>query len=183
MSQADSEVDAFLERLATVRPEHRSRVAAQAPVAQIQAAALSHPVPFVRRSCLDFLDHHANDVSTSVFARALHDPVEPVRHTALHSIACENCRIDALCAADVVPHLVEMLTDDCSPELRHKCIPVLLRLSGRDPRARRAVERAAQADADPLVRDVARRALQGEHVRARKTYERAARRVGRATRP
>jgi hypothetical protein len=81
----------------------------------------------VRRGCLGFLDHYANEASPSVFALALRDPVELVRHAALHSLACETCRTEELCVADVVPHLVEVLFADTSPELRHKAVPVLLR--------------------------------------------------------
>jgi HEAT repeat protein len=167
-----TEAEQYLRRFAATSPRRRPRVAAQAPVERIQQAALRHPDPFVRRSCLEFLDHHANEASAAVFARALHDPVEPVRHTALHSIACETCRVDDLCAAEVVPHVAEVLAADPSPELRHKSIPVLLRLAARDPRARAAVERAAEDDDDPLVRAVARLALDGHHVRRRKAYQR-----------
>ena len=112
-----------------------------------------------------------------MFAAALTDPVEPVRQIALHSIACERCRVGQLCVSDVVPQLVSVLSRDPSAEMRHKAIPALLELSGRDERARAAVERAAEVDEDALVRDVAERALRGEHVRARKTYERTRRRA------
>jgi GNAT superfamily N-acetyltransferase len=166
----------FLQRFAATLAKRRSSVAADAPIGQIQLAALHHPDPFVRRGCLDFLDHYANETSTSIFALALRDPVELVRHAALHSVACETCRTEELCAADVVPHLVEVLSADPSPELRHKAIPVLLGLADRDPQARQAVERAADSDADALIRGVARRALAGEHVRARKAYQRRAKR-------
>jgi hypothetical protein len=168
----------FLQRFVATSSTRRSSVAAGAPIVQLQAAALHHRDPFVRRDCLDFLDHYANGDSTSVFAQALHDPVELVRHTALHSLACETCRTDELCAADVVPHVVEVLVADPSPELRHKAIPVLLRLADRDPRARQTVEDAADNDGDVLVREVARRALAGQHVRARKAYQRRAKRKG-----
>ena len=143
---------------------------------QIQLAALHHPDPFLRRGCLGFLDHYANEASASVFALALRDPVELVRHAALHSFVCETCRTEELCVADVVPHLVEVLFADPSPELRHKAIPVLLRLADRDPRARQVVEQTADDDRDVLVREVARRALAGQHVRSRTAYQRRARR-------
>jgi hypothetical protein len=39
------------------------------------------------------------------------------------------------------------------------------------------VERVADGDHDPLVRDVAHRALAGQHVRSRKAYKRRARRT------
>jgi HEAT repeat protein len=167
-----AEAEQYLRRFAATSPRRRSRVAADAPVERIQQAALHHADPFVRRGCLRFLDHYANEASALVFARALQDPVEPVRHTALHSIACETCRVDDLCVADVVPHVAEVLAADPSPELRHKSIPVLLRLADRDQRARAAVERAADEDDDPLVREVARLALDGHHVRRRKAYRR-----------
>ena len=40
-------------------------------------------------------------------------------------------------------------------------VPILLRLSGRDPRARVALEQAAATDSDPFVRYVAAAALEG----------------------
>jgi hypothetical protein len=91
---------------------------------------------------------------------------------ALHSITCERCRSEQLFLTDVVPALMRVLETDPSPEMRHKAIPKLLELADRDPRARTAVETAADHDRDDLVRDVARRALAGEHVRGRKSYER-----------
>jgi HEAT repeat protein len=166
----------FLQQFAATSAKRRSSVAADAPIGRIQLAALHHPDPFMRRGCLGFLDHYASEASASVFARALRDPVELVRHAALHSLACETCRTEELCVADVVPHLVDALSADPSPEVRHKAIPVLLRLADRDPRARQAVERAADNDGDALVREVARRALTGQHVRSRKAYQRRAKR-------
>jgi HEAT repeat protein len=73
-----------------------------------------------------------------VFARALGDPVEAVRHTALHSIACERCGDGELCLSDVVPRLVEVLATDPAVEMRHKAIPVLLGLADRDALSRGA---------------------------------------------
>jgi HEAT repeats len=169
-AQVHAGAEQFVRRVESARSGRRSRLAVGASVEAIQAGALDHPDPFVRRRCLAFLDHYANEASTAVFARALHDPVEFVRNAALHSIACETCRTGALCAADVVPDLVDVLAGDPSPEIRHKAIPALLRLADRDPRARPAVERAAGGDEDDLVRAVAREALGGRHVRARKSY-------------
>ncbi|HEV2069469.1 MAG TPA: hypothetical protein VGR26_06725 [Acidimicrobiales bacterium] len=99
-----------------------------------------------------------------------------MRNMALHSIVCETCRNEELCAADVVPYLAAVLAGDPNVDLRHKAIPLLLRLASRDVRAREAVERASERDPDELIRYVAVQALAGEHVRARKTYERGARR-------
>ncbi len=172
-----SEAQSFLERLASAKPGRRARIAREAPLDAIRSAALHHADPFVRRRCISFLDHYFNDASSDVFARALGDPVDLVRNMALHSIACETCRFEELCAADVVPYLAAVLAGDPNVDLRHKAIPLLLRLADRDVRAREAVERASEGDPDELIRSVAARAIAGEHVR-RKTYERGARRRG-----
>jgi hypothetical protein len=76
----------FLQQFVAMSAKRRLSVAAAAPIGQIQLAALHHPDPFVRRGCLGFLDHYANEASASVFALALRDPVELVRHAALHSL-------------------------------------------------------------------------------------------------
>jgi HEAT repeat protein len=162
----------FLRRFHSTSPRRRSRIAAQAPIGAIQTAALDHPNPWMRRGCLGFLDHYANEQSLKVFVAALRDPVEPVRHIALHSIACETCRSEELCLAEVIPELVETLRFDPSPEVRHKTVPMLMRLASRDCRAGEAVALAAVQDDDVLVRQVAGWALHGGHVRSRKAVER-----------
>jgi len=167
---------------ATVR--QRSRLASRAPLADIQAAALSNPDPFERRMLLFFLDHYANDESMAVFAAALHDPVDFVRNIALHSIACEPCKSQALCVTDVVPALIDVAQRDPSPELRMKSIGLLMRLSHEDGRARVAVEKVAREDTDAIVRRAARAALAGQIIQPRKRYQRQQRqhaKLGRRT--
>jgi hypothetical protein len=166
----------YLKSFASATPKQRSRLVKKAPLADLQAAALHHPDPFARRDCLFFLDHHANEASSAVFAQALHDSVDFVRNAALHSIACESCRTAELCVADVVPDIVGVLEGDSSPELRMKAIPMLLRLTGRDSRAGEAIKRAARNDADEIVREAAAGALGGYFVAHRKRYERRQRR-------
>ena len=166
------EATAFLRRFSSGTAGQRSRLLLRAPVAAIQTAALGHHDPFVRRDCLFFLDHHGNDQSMAVFARALHDPIDFVRNIALHSLACETCKTDDPCAADVVPGLIEVLEHDRSVEMRTKVIPLLLRLSGEDARAKPAVERSAQGDPDALIRRAAADGLTGRFVAPRKRYER-----------
>jgi len=149
-------------------------------LAAIQAAALRHPNPFVRRGCLAFLDHYANDQSMAVFSEALHDPVDFVRNIALHSLSCEACKTADLCVAEVVPGLIEVLLEgDPSVEMRTKVIPLLLRLQGRDERARAAVKRASLTDPDGVLRQAAGDGLSGRFVRPRKRYERRQRRHAR----
>jgi HEAT repeat protein len=169
----------FLKEFFAATPRQKSRLAKKVPLADVQTSALHHPDPFVRRECLFFLDHHANEASTAVFAEALHDPVDFVRNAALHSVACESCRSTELCVADVVPGIVAVLEGDPSPELRPKAIPTLLRLAGRDRRAWDAIGRAADRDPDGIVRQAAADALGGYFVAPRKRYERRQRRHGR----
>jgi hypothetical protein len=169
----------YLERFFSATSRQKPQLARKAPLGDLHAAALHHPDPFARRKCLSFLDHYANEVSSAVFAEALHDPVDFVRNCALHSIACETCRTEELCVADVVPSIVRLLKDDPSPELRTKAIPTLLRLAGRDSRAREAIGRAAEHDPDAIVRQAAADALSGRFVASRKRYERRQRRSDR----
>lgn len=159
----------------------RAKRLPKAPLAAIQTAALSSADPFARRGYLFFLDHFANDQSTKVFAAALHDPVDFVRNSALHSIACKSCKTGDLCAADVVPALIDVLERDPSQDLRIKSIPFLLRLVDQGGGARAAVERAAHHDSDALVRQAASDGLAGRFVAPRKRYERAERRHARSS--
>jgi HEAT repeat protein len=166
----------FYASYASGTARQRAKAIARAPLAEIQTSALRHPDPFVRRWCLFFLDHYANDASMPVFARALQDPIDFVRNMALHSLACEACKEQELCTADVVPGLLEVLNNDPNPELRLKAIPLLLRLSSSDGRARAAVQASAVSDQDPIVRRAAADALAGRLVQPRKRYQRQQRR-------
>ena len=154
-------VDDFLHRWQALPHRQKHPVTGEIPFSDMQFAAVHHPDPWVRRGCLYFLDHYANETSTHTFLAALDDPVTPVRELALHGLACEQCRAVELCVADVVPVLSRVIASDTSAEVRQKAIPLLLRLSGRDARARAAMEAAASSDNDPLVRHVAVAALEG----------------------
>ncbi len=148
----------------------------------MQTAALYDPDPFARRSFLHFLDHYANDRSMEVFAAALGDPVDFVRTMALHGLACESCKAEGFCAAEVVPDLIAVFEADRSPELRSKAVPLLMRLGGRDRRAWAALERAAAGDLDPVIREAAASAVAGRYVAPRKRYERRQRQHARTAR-
>src|SRR3954471_17265032 len=119
-AEARGAAGAYLKQVFSATAKQKSRLVKKAPLAQIGAAALHHPDAFVRRDCLFFLDHYANEVSTAVFATALEDPVDFVRNAALHSISCESCRSQELCVADVIPSIVSVLEGDASPDLRTK---------------------------------------------------------------
>ena len=179
--QAWRSAGSYLTQFFSAPPKQKSRLAKKKPLAELHTAALAHPDPFTRRDCLGFLDHYANEASTAVFAAALHDPVDFVRNSALHSIACESCRKEELCVGDVVPDIIGVLEADPSPELRTKTIPILLRLADRDGRAWEAIERASGNDSDGIVRRAAADALCGKFVARRKRYERRQRRHDRST--
>ena len=129
------------------------------PVPEMQRAALSDEDPWVRRRCLAFLDHHAADESTAIFLAALDDPVAPVREIALHGLACERCRTDDVCVADVVPRVIQTLERDTDAEVRYKTLAILRDFALRHPAALDAVRNAADNDDDPLLREGARLAL------------------------
>lgn len=134
-------------------PYHPFRVAI--PLEAMQWGALRHDNAAVRRSCLDVLDHKANDASKDVFCSALADPVPAVRVIALHGLSCERCREDDLCVADVVPDLIDLLHRDDSPKVRHAVLLPLALLADRDERIGKALAVTAHDDSDALVRRVA----------------------------
>jgi hypothetical protein len=95
MVRSDLEVASdFVQRWTALRKDRRTRLGQQIPIPAVQAAALSHADPAMRRFCLFLLDHYACDVSSDIFRRALRDPVASVRGSALHGLACERCRHD-----------------------------------------------------------------------------------------
>jgi HEAT repeat protein len=149
--------------------------AAVPPVAALQAAAVAHADPWVRRDCLAVLDHVASDASLPTFRAALDDPVAPVRLAAIHGLACERCRTEELCVADVVPRLVQAVADDPSPDVRHRAVELLRGLALRSPAAVTAIQHARDADPDPLVREAAARALRPGHLPGRRTLRRRSR--------
>jgi HEAT repeat protein len=175
-AQAWRSASGYLKQFFSATDKQKSRLVKKAPLADIGNAAVHHPDAFARRNCLFFLDHYANELATAVFAEALHDPVDFVRNAALHSIACETCRSEELCVADVLPSIMRVLEGDPSPDLRTKAISTLLPLAGRDPRAVDAIRRAAADDPDRIVRQAAADALAGRFVAPRKRYERRQRR-------
>jgi HEAT repeat protein len=154
----------------------RGRALSPVVVGDLQVGAIHHPDPHIRRSCLCVLDHYANDASMPVFARAIRDQVDFVRDMALHSLACEGCKKDELCVADVVPPLILVLEEDPKPDLRIKALSAMLGLSGRDPRALEALGRPARDNSDAVVRRCVADAAKGGYTAPKKRYERSQRR-------
>lgn len=171
---ARAAVEGFFQAWGTASHRKRERLGAMVPIAEMQQAAVDHEDPWVRRRCLGFLDHYAADTSAAVFVKALDDPVAPVRDIALHGLACEQCRTEELCVADVTPKVARVLESDPNPEVRFKAIPILRRLSSRDPAALAAIALAAELDPDERVRLAAAAILQGERPRRWNQFRRTA---------
>jgi hypothetical protein len=185
MMRTDLEVvKDFVHRWLALRKERRARLGKQIPVPAVQAAALRHPDPSMRRFCLSLLDHYASDASTDIFRVALRDPVASVREGALHGLGCERCRHEDICVGDVVTDLVEIMASDPNAEVRHRTVATLARFIGRDGRAGEAIARAAHHDPDPAIRNVAQAvANSGQpHVQRRKAALRDAHRAKRKER-
>ena len=133
----------------------------EVPIQAMQAVALLHPNPLIRRECLGVLDHAANDQSVDVFRRALRDPVPRVRLVALHGLSCDRCRVGQVRIADVVGDLIRIVTEDPSAKVRHVAVQLLARLAPNDVRVASSLKSASLEDADELVRVVARAAACG----------------------
>ena len=162
-------VSAFFGRWNALPNKQRYQLVPEVPIPALQLAAVADPNPWLRRGCLSFLDHYANDESVHVFLRALDDPVPFVREMALHGLSCERCRTDELCVTDVVPVLSRVLATDPDPEVRHKVVPLLMDLMTRSSPAREALRRSSMSDVDILVRQVASAALEGRERDARRS--------------
>jgi hypothetical protein len=166
--------------LGTRKPKDWKERLPEPDVALMQRAALEHPNGKIKRHALGILDHHANDESTDTFRLALLDPAPVVRLNALHGLSCERCRVGELCTDDVVPALIDVLEHDDSPKVRHASLFPLILLAGRDDRVQAAFGRAAESDPDPLIRQAAAEARDGNYkrVKSRKALRRREAQVG-----
>ena len=184
MTRTDLEVASdFVHGWVATAKQRRARLDRKLPVAAVQVAALSHPDLAMRRFCLFLLDHYASEVSSDTFRRALRDPVASVRESALHGLACERCRHEDICVAEVVTDVSETLASDPNPEVRHKAVAALARFIGRDARAGEAIACAAHHDSDAAIRLTAQIVADSgqPHVRSRKAALRDARRADRSS--
>lgn len=156
-------VNNFLRRWNAVAHKQKHCLAKEIPLSDMQIAAGPSPGS-VGAASVSVLPRPLckRDINAHI-SRGGDDPVTPVRELALHGLACEQCRAVELCVADVVPVLRRVIESDTSADVRHKAIPILLRLSGHDARARADKEVAASSDDDPLVRQVALAALEGRY--------------------
>jgi len=86
--------------------------------------AYAHPNWRVRRECLAFMDHFADQTCVKLMAKALKDPNESVRRSALHSLHCDRCKPAPL-TFDMVPELLDVAQHDRSPRIRRNALGLL----------------------------------------------------------
>jgi hypothetical protein len=80
---------------------------------------VEHPNAHTRFLTAQAMDHFADARCAEPLRRLLHDPVPRVRWAALHSLACETCKLEPLPAPDdLVPDLIQMALYDPSIKVR-----------------------------------------------------------------
>ena len=89
----------------TRRAARDALIEAGSPGLSAVLRGLDHAEPPVRRACLDFLDHHADELCIDDLRRiALHDPIPHIRRFAVHAFGCVRCKTRPL-ETDVVEFL------------------------------------------------------------------------------
>jgi hypothetical protein len=120
------------------------RSAVQLPLREALVASGDHPLivdvllrgaedrnPRIRAECAHAMDWLADDRCASVLLRLADDPVPRVRWFAIHSLACDDCKLAPLPGCpDVIPLLVSRAKDDPSERVRQRASETLRRGGG-----------------------------------------------------
>jgi hypothetical protein len=115
------------------------RKAVQLPLRQELVASGNHPLivtvllrgaedrnPKIRAECAHAMDWLADERCSSALLRLADDPVARVRWFALHSLACDDCKLTPLPdCPDVIPLLVAKAKDDPSERVRRRASQTL----------------------------------------------------------
>jgi len=111
--------------------------------------AFRHPDWRVRRSCVGFMDHHADQSCTRGLIQALKDSNACVRRNAIHSLSCDRCKPEPL-TLDVIPYVIDVALHDRSMRVRRTAVMLL---GGKKPDARvvAAMQRIIQENPDRRV--------------------------------
>ncbi|HYF47952.1 MAG TPA: HEAT repeat domain-containing protein [Planctomycetota bacterium] len=119
--------------------------------------AFNHGNWRVRVHAVDFMDHHANDTCVRSMIKALKDPNERVRRSAIHSFSCDRCKPAPL-QTDVMPYLLDVVANDRSVKVRRVAMGLL---SGKQPDARAipVIEQVIATTSDKKLLRYAREAL------------------------
>ena len=120
---------------------------------------LHDPEARVRRRCLDFLDHHADDLCVDDLRRvALRDPVPQVRRFAVHALGCAKCKTRPL-DTDLIDFLVKVAaSSDENVKVRREAVYAL----GLQPQSSRVIpvlRLVLDQDSDQELRKGAHRVL------------------------
>ncbi len=118
-----------------------------------------HPEPRVRFDCVMALDHMADERCIPVLRQLLQDPIPRVRRAAIHSIACETCKVTGFNQSDdLTPILIQMALSDSSPRVRMAAVGALTQTC-TDARAKPVFEMALTLKIDSVLRKTITRAL------------------------
>ena len=120
---------------------------------------LAHPEPPVRRGCLHFLDHHADDLCIDDLRRvALHDPVPHVRRFAVHALGCVRCKTRPL-DIDLIEFLAMIVARrNENVKVRREAI-YALSLQPQNSRAIPALRLVLEQESDQELQKAAHRVL------------------------
>jgi hypothetical protein len=120
---------------------------------------IDHPGARTRFLTAQAMDHFADVRCVEPLRRLLHDPIPRVRWAALHSLACEACKLEPMAAPeDLVSELVDMALHDPSIKVR-RVAAYELGTACPDARALTALETLLARDTDRAIRRNALAAL------------------------
>ena len=120
---------------------------------------LQHPEPPVRRGCVDFLDHHADDDCADDLRRvALHDPIPQVRRFAVHALGCVRCKASPLDIDLIEFFAMVAARSDESAKVRRAAIYALSH-HPQDSRATAVLRLVLEQETDRELRKAAHRVL------------------------
>ncbi len=122
---------------------------------------LRHPNPRVRYACAHALDQFTDEAGVLDLVPLLSDPVPRVRRVALHTLICDECKVEPVqVPTDLVGQVVELALHDPSVQVRRHATYALGRFN--DPRAVAALASAGDASDEAIRRNarVASRLMQ-----------------------
>jgi HEAT repeat protein len=117
-------------------------------------AGLRHDNPDVRLHCCRFLDRYLSPDTLSDLMDMLNDDDERVRCSALHTLACDQCK-EGTCRpeeAEVLPKALKLLRRDPNAHVRAMAIEVVGQFVHTNPLASAAILATHQGDENPTVR-------------------------------
>lgn len=155
-------------------------VAAGAAGLSAAVEGLRHPDSPVRRGCVDFLDHHADDGCADDLRQvALHDPVPRVRRFAVHALGCVRCKTSPLDMGLVEFLAMVAARGDESPKVRREAIYALSH-QPQDSRATAVLRLVLEQETDGELRKAAHRVLRLHDPEYRRVTDEQARQASRA---